>query len=95
LEREPELVIQDIKDQIISDWSAQNVYKAQYNTETLKLDQEGTETARQEERQNRIQQAKTYDEFEQDWLEQQMDESLLKFYGTWPNAEVVAPPFRP
>ncbi|MDP6765196.1 MAG: hydantoinase B/oxoprolinase family protein, partial [SAR324 cluster bacterium] len=79
----------------ISDWSAQNVYKAQYNTETLKLDQEGTETARQEERQNRIQQAKTYDEFEQDWLEQQMDESLLKFYGTWPNAEVVAPPFRP
>jgi|TARA_B100001079_G_scaffold21478_1_gene16798 acetophenone carboxylase len=95
LEREPELVIQDIKDQIISDWSAQNVYKAQYDPETLRLDPEGTEAARQEERQNRIQQAKPYDEFEQDWLEEKMDESLLAFYGTWPDAEVVAPPFRP
>jgi len=71
------------------------VYKAQYNSETLKLDSEGTESARQEERQVRIQQAKPYNEFEQDWLGQKMDESLLKFYGTWPDAEIVAPPFRP
>ena len=37
LDRDPEKVIQDIKDQIISDWSARQVYKVIYDQQTLKL----------------------------------------------------------
>jgi acetophenone carboxylase len=87
--------MKDIKDQIISDWSAENVYKVTYKRETLKIDQEGTEKARQAERQARIQQGKPYDEFEKEWLSQKIDESLLTFYGSWPDAEIVTPVMRP
>ena len=95
LDRSPELVMKDLKDQIISDWSAENVYKVTYDRETLKIDQEGTEKAKQAERQARIQQGKPYDEFEKEWMSQKIDESLLTFYGSWPDAEIVTPVMRP
>jgi acetophenone carboxylase len=95
LDRDPEFVMQDLRDQLISDWSADNVYKVIYDQETRKIDQEGTSKARQAERQARIQQGKPYDEFEKEWLSQKIDESLLTFYGSWPDAEVVTPIMRP
>ena len=95
LDRDPEKVIQDIKDQIISDWSAENVYKIVYDKETLKIDQAATQTARAEERQGRIQRGKTFDAFNEEWLQQKVDDSILNFYGTWPDAECIEPIFRP
>ena len=95
LDRDPEKVIQDLRDQIISDWSAENVYKIVYNKKTLKVDQTATETAKTEERQGRIQRGKTFDAFNEEWLQQKVDDSILKFYGTWPDAECIQPIFRP
>jgi acetophenone carboxylase len=95
LDRDPEKVIQDIKDQIISDWSAENVYKIVYDKETLKVDQAATETTKIEERQGRIQRGKPFDAFNEEWLQQKVDDSILNFYGTWPDAECIEPIFRP
>ncbi|MFH1953117.1 MAG: hydantoinase B/oxoprolinase family protein [Pseudomonadota bacterium] len=95
LDRDPEKVIQDLRDQIISDWSAENVYKIVYDKETLKIDTAATQTAKTEERQGRIQRGKTFDAFNEEWLQQKVDDSILKFYGTWPDAECIQPIFRP
>ena len=95
LDRDPEKVIQDIRDQIMSDWSAENVYKIVYDKETLKVDKAATETAKTEERQGRIQRGKPFDAFNEEWLQQKVDDSILKFYGTWPDAECIEPIFRP
>jgi len=95
LDRDPGLVIQDLKDEIISDWSAENVYKVVYDKSTMKLNKEQTETARRTERSARMKRGKPYEEFEKEWLSTKIDESLLKFYGSWPDAKVVTPIFRP
>lgn len=95
LDREPDLVIQDLKDQIISDWSALQVYKLAYDPQTLKLDREGTEAARKEERQARLARGKPFDEFISEWTGLKVDDAILKFYGSWPEARCIQPIFRP
>ncbi len=94
LDRAPELVVQDLKDQIISDWSAEKVYKVVYDKTRLKVDRQATENARASEREARLHRGKPYDEFEKEWLSEQIDEQFLKFYGCWPSAEVVCPVIR-
>lgn len=94
LDRDPKLVIQDLKDQIISDWTAENVYKVVYDTASLKLDEEATAKARGEERDARLKRSKPYDEFEKEWMAMKVDDSILKFYGKWPTGEVVVPVIR-
>ncbi|WP_300458810.1 hydantoinase B/oxoprolinase family protein [Desulfobacula sp.] len=94
LDRDPELVIKDLRSQIISDWSADKVYHVVYNQESLKLDKEKTEQARAKERQNRIGRGKSFDVFCEDWSKEQIDEKNLRFYGTWPDAQVIEPIMR-
>jgi acetophenone carboxylase len=94
LDRDPQLVIQDLRDQIISDWSAENVYKLVYDANTRKLDENATEEARAAEREARIKRGKTYDEFNREWLNERVAEDILKFYGTWPDAQMTQPIIR-
>jgi acetophenone carboxylase len=95
LDRDPELVIQDVKDKIVSAWSAENVYKVVYDPETMRLDEAATTAARDAEREARLARGKRYSDFEAEWLSLKIDDSLLKFYGAWPNAQMVAPVYRP
>jgi acetophenone carboxylase len=94
LDRDPALVMQDLKDEIISDWSAENVYKVAYDKSKLKVDRESTQEARRKEKEARLKRGRPYGEFEKEWLTQKVDDSLLKFYGCWPTAEVVCPVIR-
>ncbi|MCJ7797509.1 MAG: hydantoinase B/oxoprolinase family protein, partial [Thermoleophilia bacterium] len=95
LDRDPELVIQDLKDKIVSDWSADRVYKVVHDPATMRLDEAATATARADERKARLARGVSFAEFEAEWLAHPIDDSLLKFYGTWPDAQMVAPIFRP
>jgi acetophenone carboxylase len=95
LDRDPELVIEDIKKHIISHWSAQNIYKVSYNPETLKLDLEKTKKLREEERRARINRGKPFDEFIKEWEKKRPPENILNYYGSWPHAEPVQPIYRP
>ena len=94
LDRDPKLVVQDLRDQMISDWTAENVYKVVYDKTTLKLDEASTVQAREAERKARLERGKPYDEFEKEWMDMKVDESILKFYGKWPTGEVVNPVIR-
>ena len=64
LEREPQAVVEDVRDEIISDWAARNVYHVAYDAETWTADEEKTKELRQQEHQDRLCRAKTYSEFE-------------------------------
>jgi len=95
LDRDPELVIQDLRDQIISDWSAENVYKVVYDQDELILDVEKTKQARVDERQKRLRRGQPFDSFCDEWSQEKIAEEHLQFYGTWPDAQPIAPIMRP
>lgn len=91
LDRDPELVLKDLKDEIISDWPAENIYKVAYDKKRFRVDEEETKALRAEEKKARVNRGKPYAEFEKEWLEKKPSEETLKFYGSWPDAKVVAP----
>ena len=82
LEREPELVIKDLEEDLISHETARNVYKIVYNPETLVLDRDGTDKARQAERDSRKARGKPFKEFCKTWS---LDEPPMElpYYGSW------------
>ncbi|MEJ2715795.1 MAG: hydantoinase B/oxoprolinase family protein [Deltaproteobacteria bacterium] len=85
--RDPEKVMDDVRDEIISHWTAQNVYKVVYDPETLVVDVEATEKERQNERENRIERGKPYREFEEEWLVKRAPAQALKHWGSWPDGK--------
>ena len=94
LEREPQAVVDDVRNEIVSDWIARNVYHVAYDAETWTADEEKTKELRQQEREDRLRRAKSYDEFEKEWLKKKPPEDQLAYYGSWPDAEVVNPVIR-
>jgi N-methylhydantoinase B/oxoprolinase/acetone carboxylase alpha subunit len=89
LERDPELVTKDVGEEIISHWTAQNIYKVVYDAETLEVDFQKTEERRQKEREERIKRGKPFQEFQQEWLKKRPPEAALGHYGSWPDAKKV------
>ena len=85
LERDPEMVVQDIKDGLSSPWVAENIYRVVYDPETFLVDREATELKREEERRNRLERSLAYDEFERVWLAKKPPDHVLKYYGSWPH----------
>ena len=95
LERDPEAILDDVKNNIISDWTARNVYKMAYDSERGKIDAEETKRLRDAERKDRLSRGRPYDEFSKEWSQKRPPEEILQFYGSWPDAEPLAPVFRP
>ncbi|MFH0814423.1 MAG: hydantoinase B/oxoprolinase family protein [Pseudomonadota bacterium] len=95
LDRDPELVIKDLRDEVISHWSAKNIYKVAYDEKRLKVNQEETRKLREEEKKARLKRGKPYSEFGKEWVKKKPPEAILKFYGSWPDAKVLTHIFRP
>lgn len=85
LERDPQLVIEDVKDASISPRTAKEIYKLVYREDNFVVDKEATEEARQKERAARLARAKPYSEWLTSWLKRRPPERLLTMYGEWPN----------
>jgi len=85
LDRDPEMVIQDLRDQRATHWAAQNVYKVAYDPETLRLDPEKTKSLRDEARAERKQRGKSFEEFEAEWLKLSPPGQVLQHYGAYPH----------
>jgi acetophenone carboxylase len=81
--------MKDIRDEIISHWTAQNVYKVAYDPDTLEVDQKKTEGLRQLEREDRKKRGKKYEEFEKEWLTRRPPEEALEWFGSWPDANAT------
>jgi acetophenone carboxylase len=94
LEREPQAVVNDIRDEIISDWAARNVYHVAYDAATWTADEEQTAALRQAERKDRLSRGQLYTEFEKTWLQKRPPQDMMKYYGSWPDANIVHPIIR-
>ena len=95
LERQPEVIAEDLKKKIVSAWTAANIYKVAFDSEGRKIDQARTEELRAEERKARIARGKPYAEFVAEWEKKSPPPEILQFYGTWPDAKSTGPVFRP
>ena len=88
LEREPGAVAADVARGVISRWTAENVYCVIFDDEQ-RIDQEATSERRDEERRQRLAQAKPYREFVEEWSKLRPPEDALNLYGEWPGPEVM------
>ncbi|WP_300465373.1 hydantoinase B/oxoprolinase family protein [Desulfobacula sp.] len=94
-ERDPEDVINDLKNNMTTHWIAKNVYKIAYDEKTLRLDKKKTKEIRSQAREERLNLGKPYDEFEAEWLTLRPPEEALKYYGAYPNPSEGPPPGPP
>jgi acetophenone carboxylase len=85
LERDTRSVMDDLRKQSISPWTAENVYHVAFDPETLEVDEEKTGQLRQQERKDRISRSTTWDEFEKEWSQLRPPEEILEYYGSWPD----------
>jgi len=95
LEREPELVVEDLKKNIISSSTAMNIYRVAMDREGRKVDLAHTEELRAAERKARLARGKSYDDFLAVWSKQSPPAEILEWYGSWPDGNMVRPIFRP
>src|SRR5271165_1304049 len=94
LERDPELVMEDLRKNLISAWTAENIYRVAYDAERLKVDVAGTKQRRDDERKARLARGKSFDEFQKGWNKLSPPADILQFYGSWPDGKPLGPVFR-
>ena len=83
LERDPELVLKDFRNSVISAWVVKNVYHVIVD-DTARVDYDGTKVERQQERERRLKRGRPFHEFEQQWQQKKPSDELLRYYGPWP-----------
>ncbi|HUG50442.1 MAG TPA: hydantoinase B/oxoprolinase family protein [Terrimesophilobacter sp.] len=87
LERDPQAVMEDLRNDIISHGVAQDVYAVRYDSERLIVDVPATEQARLDVRERRRSNAKPFAEWERGWAQQRPSEEALAWFGEWPSAK--------
>jgi len=94
LERDPDLVIRDIEEKLISHEAARRIYRVVFNPETLVMDREATQKARSDERMSRKRRGVPYQQFCRDWVTSEPPADL-PYYGCWGDdrSRIYAGPF--
>ncbi|MBR0567512.1 hydantoinase B/oxoprolinase family protein [Azoarcus sp. L1K30] len=85
LERDPALVIADLRRKLVTPWAARNVYRVAYDADTLRLDAEATRALRTDARHVRKARAKPYADFVREWSAKCPPAAVLRWYGRWPD----------
>ncbi|MCW3066406.1 MAG: hypothetical protein JWN32_3578 [Solirubrobacterales bacterium] len=81
LDRDPEAVMQDMRDELLTDWVAQRLYHVVHDDE-LVVDPDATAAARAAERRDRLERGKPYDEFVAGWRRDEPPEGV-PYLGSW------------
>src|SRR3954462_6665095 len=88
LERDPEMVSTDFRDNLISEWTAREVYRVILDPDTGVVNTEATATARAAERRARLERGKPYAEFVEEW-ETELPPTEVPDYGSWNDPRVL------
>lgn len=88
LERDPELVMKDLREELVSDWVVRNIYKVAYDPQTLVVHTEETNRLRNDERRSRIRRGRPFDEFEKEWTTEK-PAAHLPYYGCWDKQDEI------
>jgi acetophenone carboxylase len=94
LDRDPASVITDVKQGLVSDWAAENVYCIAWDKARQRLDKSATEALRAAKLAERRSQGRSYQSFEKEWLTKKPPADILSFYGSWPDAKTIHPLMR-
>jgi acetophenone carboxylase len=84
IDRDPEMVVEDVRADRISDWIAREVYRVSYDPESLRVNIEETNSLREAERENRKKLGKPYSEFVEEWSKKSPPPEAMKYFGEWP-----------
>ncbi len=88
LERDPELVMKDLREDLISHDSAENIYKVVYDQATLRVDAEATQAKRAAERAARKARGRRFDEFCAEWIKPEPPADIA-YFGSWGDDSVL------
>ncbi len=94
LDRDPASVEADIIKGILSPASAQKVYKVAWDEGSRRIDLDRSAKLRAAELDARRRRGCSYAEFEAEWSTKKPDDSILTYYGSWPDAKEIAPLLR-
>lgn len=95
LDADPQQVVQDVEAEVVSDWSARNIYKVAYDADTMRVNVAETEALRDAERKARLARGQSWDDFQAEWSQLKPPEEALTWFGSWPEGKALAPIFRP
>jgi acetone carboxylase, alpha subunit len=82
LDREPESVLADVEAGYLSHATAREIYFVSYDEQSLAVDTEATQSAREAERAARKARGVPYDEFVGSWVTAEPP-GTLPYYGSW------------
>jgi len=88
LERDPDLVMQDLKQDLISDETAERIFKVVYERGTRRIDRTATALARDTERAARKARGKPFKEFVAAWVKPEPPPDL-PYFGSWGDDSVI------
>ena len=88
LERDPALVMKDLKEDLMSHENAHDIYKVVYDERTLVVDEAATKKLRDDYRKERIQRSKPFDEFCKTWITPEPPTNI-PYFGSWGNLKEV------
>lgn len=88
LERDPQLVMKDLLDDLISDWAARDIYHVAYDAERRIVDTEATEAARHAERTARLARGVPFDKFVEQWVTP-TPPAHLPYFGSWDDPKLI------
>ena len=95
LDRDPAAVEIDVRKNLVSLEQAHRVYGVVIAPATGRVDEEATAARRADLIAQRLARGVPYDEFEASWSTKQPDESIMQWFGSWPEGDVVTPVMRP
>ncbi len=90
LERDPDSILRDLRDDLVTHWAAHNIYGLEYDEPTLRLDAAGTVRRRESIRAARKARGRSWEEFNAGWLGQRPPAEILAYYGAYPHPDTRA-----
>jgi len=88
LERDPELVMKDLREDLMSHDIARDLYKVVYDEDSLTVDVSATKAARNAERRSRIKRSKPFDAFCKKWVTPEPPTDL-PYMGSWNDTKLI------
>ncbi len=90
IERDPQLVMKDLEEDLMSHDIARDIYKVVYDEKTLIVDEPATKKLRDDYRRERIRRGKPFDKFCKEWVTPEPP-AHIPYFGSWENkAEIYA-----
>ena len=88
LERDPALVMKDLREDLMSHENARDIYQVVYDEETLVVDEEATRKRRDSYRGERLRRGRPFEDFCKDWVRNEPPEHL-PYLGSWNDPKVI------